>query len=91
MRAASATEQQGNERGRIGRPFPKGVSGNPHGKRAIRQRVEELYATMAVDFGPMSATDVVLLWQACLLLARSERVHRRMDIDNAIRGDRTVA
>ena len=76
------TEQQGYVRGR---PFLKGVSGNPHGKRLIRHRVEELFAMMAGDFEPMSATDEVLLRQACFLLARSERVHRHADNDNAIR------
>jgi hypothetical protein len=82
----AAIEQQGNERRRVvGRPFPKGVSGNPHGRRALRERIEKLYATMTGDFGPLSATDEVLLRQACLLLARSERVHRRKDLDSAIR------
>jgi hypothetical protein len=86
MRAASATEQRPlHARRDIGRPFQKGVSGNPHGRRVIRERIEELFATMAGDFGPMTATDEVLLRQACFLLARSERVYRRADIDNAIR------
>jgi hypothetical protein len=86
------TEQSGNTRrcrdGRvrgIGRPFLKGGTGNPYGKSLIRARVEELYAKMAGDFEPMTATDEVLLRQACFLLARAERVHRHADNDNAIR------
>jgi hypothetical protein len=65
--------------------FAKGTSGNPKGRAAIRERAAELYAIMAPDFGELSATDQVLLNQACLLLARSERVHRVRDIDVGVR------
>jgi hypothetical protein len=40
---------------------------------------------MAADFASLSAVDEVLLRQACLLLARSERVHRTTDVEAAIR------
>jgi hypothetical protein len=40
---------------------------------------------MAPDFAGMSAVDEVLLKQACMLIARSERVHRARDIDASIR------
>ena len=40
---------------------------------------------MVGDFGALSAVDDVLLRQACLLLARSERVHRVRDIDVGVR------
>jgi hypothetical protein len=65
--------------------FAPGVSGNPKGKAAVRERADELFQTMAPDFGTLSATDEVLLRQACLLLARSERVHRVRDIDVGVR------
>ena len=69
-----------------GRPFPKnGLGGNPKGRATTRERAAELYAAMIPDFGQLSATDQVLLNQACLLLARSQCVHRRQDIDAAVR------
>jgi hypothetical protein len=82
----AASEQRGEKRHQVrGRPFARGISGNPKGRAAIRERAAELYATMAPDFGELSATDTVLLNQACLLLARSERVHRVRDIDVGVR------
>jgi hypothetical protein len=78
----AANEQRRHSRGR---PFEPGVSGNPKGKAALRERADELFQTMAPDFGMLSATDEVLLRQACLLLARSERVHRVRDIDVGVR------
>jgi hypothetical protein len=82
MEVAEA-EQAPGRRGRV--LFPKGVSGNAKGRRAIRERAAELYGIMAPDFAELSATDDVLLTQACLLLARSERVHRVRDIDVGLR------
>ena len=81
----AATEQPNKPRRRDGRPFPKGFSGNPKGKAALRERAAELFGIMAPDFAPLSAVDTVLLNQACLLLARSERVHRVRDIDVGVR------
>jgi hypothetical protein len=82
MEVAEA-EQAPGRRGRV--LFPKGVSGNAKGRRAIRERAAALYAIMAPDFGELSATDNILLLQASLLLARSERVHRVRDIDVGLR------
>jgi hypothetical protein len=80
----AATEQQRSKRQR-GAGFPKGVSGNPLGKALVRARADELFGIMSADFGELSAVDEVLLKQACLLLARSERVHRVRDIDVGVR------
>jgi hypothetical protein len=65
--------------------FPKGTSGNPHGRASIRIRAGELFNVMAPDFAGMSRVDEVLLKQACMLIARSERVHRARDIDASVR------
>lgn len=65
--------------------FQKGISGNPGGRWPLRIRAAELFDTMVTDFGPLSATDSVLLKQACLLLARSERIHNIKDADIALR------
>jgi hypothetical protein len=81
----AATEQPNKRRRGDGRPFPRGFSGNPKGRAAIRARAAELFGIMAGDFAPLSAVDTVLLNQACLLLARSERVHRVRDIDVGLR------
>jgi hypothetical protein len=67
------------------RLFLKGMSGNPKGRAAISERAQKLFSLMAADFGALSAVDTVLLNQACLLLARSERVHRVRDIDVGLR------
>ena len=81
----AASEQRDKPRRGQGRPFVAGMSGNPKGRRAIRERASELFAIMSPDFDELSATDTVLLNQACLLLARSERVHRVRDIDVGVR------
>jgi len=58
-----------------GRPWPKGVSGNPSGSK-VSKRVTNLFEALANEFGgaDLSATDRALLMQACRLLVRSERV-----------------
>jgi hypothetical protein len=68
-----------------GRPFRKGVAANPRGHAAINDRAARLFNTIAPDFSELNATDTVLLRRACLLLARSERIHRVRDIDVALR------
>jgi hypothetical protein len=80
-----AVPKQASER-RPGQFLP-GTSGNPLGKASIRERAIALFNAMAGDFGgaEMSAVDTVLLRQACMLIARSERVHRAKDIDASIR------
>lgn len=83
---AAANEQQILHKAlRRGRSFPKGFSGNPKGKAALKDRAAELFAVMSPDFGPLGAVDTVLLRQACLLLARSERIARVRDIDVGVR------
>jgi hypothetical protein len=82
----AASEERREKRQRVrGRPFAPGTTGNPKGRAAIRERADELYGIMAADFDHLTATDAVLLRQASLLLARSQRVHRRQDIEAAIR------
>jgi hypothetical protein len=65
--------------------FVKGVSGNPSGKRLLKDRADALYRVMAADLAPSTATDEILLRHTCLLIARAERVNRLRDIDGAIR------
>src|SRR5579863_4346732 len=65
--------------------FLKGTSGNPSGRQVVPERAAELFNAMAGDFGALSAVDRALLYQACLLLSRSERVKRIKDADAAIR------
>jgi hypothetical protein len=81
----AANEQLLSKLRRRGDGFPKGFSGNPKGKAALKARSAELFGIMAPDFAPLSATDEVLLRQACLLLARSERIARVRDIDVGVR------
>jgi hypothetical protein len=84
--APTAVLAQSSKRGHgDGRPFPKGVSGNPHGSGSVRTRAAELYAEMAVDFGTLTAVDRVLLRRASLLLARSERIRSARDADVSLR------
>jgi hypothetical protein len=67
-----------------GRPFPKGVSGNPSGK-TLGKRYLALFADLARDLGgedALSAIDRALLSQAVGLMVRAERVK---DTDDAVR------
>lgn len=66
-------------------PYPKGTSGNPHGRRSMRQRAAELFAELEPDFQNLTATDRVLLQQATLLLARAEHVASIKHADVALR------
>jgi hypothetical protein len=63
-----------------GRPWPKGVSGNPSGSK-VSKRVAILFEALADELGgaDLSATDRALLMQACRLLVRSERVKEAED------------
>jgi hypothetical protein len=81
---AAAIEQRDCQRRRRagGRPWAPGTSGNPLGARALTERTAELFDAMATDFGQLSATDSVMLRQACRLLARGERTK---EADAAIR------
>jgi hypothetical protein len=84
--APTAVLAQSSKRGHgDGRPFPKGVSGNPHGSGSVRVRAAELFSEMAVDFGTLTAVDTVLLRRASLLLARSERIRSARDADVSLR------
>jgi hypothetical protein len=81
---SAAPEQSETPRRRHGgRPWPKGVSGNPSGSK-VSKRVTTLFEALADEFGgaDLSATDRALLIQACRLLVRSERVK---DTDQAVK------
>jgi hypothetical protein len=64
-----------------GRPWPKGVSGNPSGSK-LSKRFAELFAAVRAEFGDaaLSASDRALLEQACRLMAR-----RMRDEENSIK------
>jgi hypothetical protein len=85
---AAAIAQPSTQR-RRGRPFTPGVSGNPKGDvaKTIRERAAELRTVIVSDFDgeALTAIDGVLLDRACMLLARSERLHRTKDVDAGIR------
>src|SRR5262249_751462 len=59
-----------------GRPFPKGVSGNPRGSRVIIERRAAIEADLVGDMGgDISAADRVLLSRGVELLTRKPRSH----------------
>jgi hypothetical protein len=66
---ATATNEQ--DEARV--TFAPGVSGNPRGRGLRPDRVDEIVAQLASDFGKLSAADALLLRQAAQLLDRSER------------------
>jgi hypothetical protein len=74
----AAVEQRKRKPG--GRPWPKGMSGNPSGSK-VSKRVTTLFEALADEFGgaDLSAADRALLMQACRLLVRSERVKEAED------------
>jgi hypothetical protein len=70
-----------------GRPFAKGHTVgfkklSHAGRKLIEAAAAKLFDEMAPDFGPLSATDKVLLMQACFLIVRSRRTS---DADMAAR------
>jgi hypothetical protein len=74
------------EQGRVvGRPFSKGVSGNPDGKASVREHAAALFYEMSADFGTLGAVETVLLRRAALLLARSESIRSTRDADVSLR------
>lgn len=86
MQSAAAAEQSDGQRppARRGRPWPKGVSGNPSGSR-VNTRAVVLFAEMANDFGggdALSGVDRAMLMQACRLMARGARAK---SADDAVR------
>ena len=71
---AAATPQGDEQHSKLrGRPWPKGVSGNPSGSRTSKRAVL-LADEMAADLGELNAIERTMLAQACKLLIRSERV-----------------
>jgi hypothetical protein len=71
----AAAEQENGRRRPGGRPWPKGVSGNPSGSQQSK-RALALFDEMAADFGgvdALTAIDKTMLAQASRLLVRSER------------------
>jgi hypothetical protein len=85
MQPIATTEQGEPQRPRLrGKPWPKGVSGNPSGSR-VNTRAVVLFAEMAVDFGgvdALSGVDRAMLMQACRLMARGARAK---SADDAVR------
>jgi hypothetical protein len=85
VQSAAAFEQASGQRAKLrGRPWPKGVSGNPSGSR-LNTRAMVLFAEMATDFGgenALGAMDRALLMQACRLMARGARAK---SADDAVR------
>jgi hypothetical protein len=75
--SAGVEQEHEHRRNPGGRPWPKGVSGNPSGSK-VSKRVTILFETLADEFD-LSATDRALLMQACRLLVRSERVKDARD------------
>jgi hypothetical protein len=68
--------QQTEQRRSRGRPFVKGVSGNPNGSRLIIERRGRMEAEIAADLGGnLSAVDRVLLSRGVELLTRKPRSH----------------
>jgi len=68
-----AKQSEAQPRRHGGRPWPKGVSGNPSGSR-VNTRAVVLVAEMATDFvEALSGVDRVMLHQAARLMARSAR------------------
>jgi hypothetical protein len=78
---AGPDQDQPRSRGR----FMKGASGNPSGRQAVRSRAAELFAAMAADFGELNGIDAAMLNQACLLLARAERIKAIKHADASVR------
>jgi hypothetical protein len=72
--AAAVEQQEHHEHRHGGRPWPKGVSGNPSGS-TVSKRFAALYASMLAEFGDavLTASDRALLAQACRLLCRRMR------------------
>ena len=83
-----ASELPAETRPKSGLPhaYKPGQSGNPRGRYIVKVRANELFGLLSADLGPpLSAIDETLLRQACLLLARAERVSRLKDADVGIR------
>lgn len=83
MQPSAVAEQEKTQRP-TGRPWPKGVSGNPSG-RTLGKRYLALFADLARDLGgenALTGIERALIGQACQLMLRSERV---CDADDAVR------
>ncbi len=67
------SEQRTKQRGR---PWPPGVSGNPGGQRAMRDRAAQTFGELVSERGgemALQPTDLLRLQQAALLIERSKR------------------
>jgi hypothetical protein len=62
--------------------FKKRHSGNPKGRRIVREMAEKLFAELAPQFAPLDPVDRTLLMQAAMLSIQSRRVG---DPDAAVR------
>ena len=84
QQAAADTQEDPQRQAPRGRPWPKGVSGNPSG-RILGKRYLTLYGDLARDLGgeaALSAIERALLSQAVGLMVRAERVK---ETDDAVR------
>src|SRR6266700_1968717 len=84
MQPNTAESQQSGERPKLrGRPWPKGVSGNPSGKAkgtGRRARIQAKLDGFVEDLGgEVSAIELVLLQQAALLAVRVEDQRRLIE------------
>lgn len=70
--AMQQTLQQREQRQLRGRPFPKGVSGNPSGSKQSKRYVE-LRASIVGDLGELSGLDQIAVDQIVRALLRSEK------------------
>lgn len=83
-RSAGTQDGEQPRRQAGGRPWPKGVSGNPSGNKT-NKRAASLFEEMVADLGgaaALSAIDRAMLEQAAHLLVRGQRAK---DADIAIR------
>jgi hypothetical protein len=85
MQQSAVAEQENPQQPKLrGRPWPKGVSGNPRG-RTLGKRYLTLFADLARDLGgeaALTGIERALLGQAVGLMLRAERVK---DTDDAVR------
>jgi hypothetical protein len=67
--------------------FKPGQSGNPAGHRGLKDQADAMFEQMLADLGPLSPTDMILLKQACLMLANAARIpgRSRPEVDVAVR------
>ena len=73
MTAAAEQRREQQAQQARGRPWPKGVSGNPTGRRTSAARHGELFAAIAGEFGDLSPLEREFVSRAADQLRRAER------------------